>query len=237
MRTKLKIVFFLKPDAVIRRYVGARVLKTLLEGIESIKLLTFEKILVDKSFLADLHYSEHKGKFFFDWLVDYTAVAPIYFIMIEGNEEHVEKIRTLLGPTIVQKAIVEAPATIRARYGIYGGVNVAHASDSVSSAIRESNIWESYLRDKLGLMIGETEEVIRRIENYIDSYIDYPIIDNRRYIELSKRLSNHPEEKESIRQKFIELLSKETDQEFLQGHPNKVEEFAEILVRNALLRK
>ena len=99
----VRIVFFLKPDAVIRRYVGARVLKTLINEVSDLKFLSFIEMNPSKDFLADQHYAEHKGKFFFDWLVDYTALGPIYFIMIEASRDMIANIREVLGPTIVQK--------------------------------------------------------------------------------------------------------------------------------------
>jgi len=236
---RVKLVFFLKPDAVIRRYVGARTLKTLLDEIDGLKFLTFMKLNPSKDFLAQQHYGEHQGKFFFDWLVDYTAVGPIYLIMIEAAPKKVAEIREVLGPTLVQKAAKEAPGTIRGRYGIYGGVNVAHASDSVESAKRESMIWENYLRETMGTDIYAVspEEVLNKIIEYIEENLDYPIIDNKRYLELSEELSQHPEKRDEIKEKFIKLLSKETTKEFLEGTPSLVVKFAEILVRNALLRK
>ncbi|MHA1590858.1 MAG: nucleoside-diphosphate kinase, partial [Candidatus Njordarchaeales archaeon] len=75
----VRVVFFLKPDAVLRRYVGARTLKALIDKIGGLKFLSFEEMIVDKEFLAEQHYMEHKGKFFFEWLVDYTSCAPIRF--------------------------------------------------------------------------------------------------------------------------------------------------------------
>jgi len=235
----VRIVFFLKPDAVIRRYVGARVLKTLINEVSDLKFLSFIEMNPSKDFLADQHYAEHKGKFFFDWLVDYTALGPIYFIMIEASRDMIAKIREVLGPTIVQKAIAEAPGTIRGKYGIYGGVNVAHASDSLESANRESKIWEEYLREKLGIDFSHVneQEILEKVLKYIEEYIDYPTIDNKRYLELSEELKEDPSKEHAIKRKFIELLSKETSKDFLEGSPSKIEKFAEILVRNALLRK
>lgn len=235
----VRLVFFLKPDAVIRRYVGARTLKTLITKVKNLKFLTFEEISPAKEFLAEQHYGEHKGKFFFDWLVDFTISAPIYFIMIETYPENISKIREILGPTLVQKAAEEAPGTIRGKYGIYGGVNVAHASDSLESAKRESKIWEEYLREHHGIDVNNANEqaVLEKIESYINSYIDYPIIDNTRYMELSIELSMDPSKKEEIKRKFIELLEKETSEDFRTKRREYLENLADILIRNALLRK
>ncbi|MHA1616971.1 MAG: nucleoside-diphosphate kinase [Candidatus Njordarchaeales archaeon] len=235
MSNTVRIVFFLKPDAVIRRYVGARTLKALIEKVGGLKFLSFEEIIVDKEFLAEQHYMEHKGKFFFDWLVEYTSFAPIRFILIEATPKKIEQIRKLLGPTLVQKAFKEAPASIRGKFGIYGGVNVAHASDSLESAKRESTIWERYLMEK-GIQLRDPDIVQRAVEEYIETYIDYPVIDNERYIELSEFLANNPDKVEEVKNHFISLLKKETD-ETTRSNKILVEKFAELLVRNVLLKR
>ncbi|MHA1609219.1 MAG: nucleoside-diphosphate kinase [Candidatus Njordarchaeales archaeon] len=232
----VRVVFFLKPDAVLRRYVGARTLKALIDKIGGLKFLSFEEMIVDKEFLAEQHYMEHKGKFFFEWLVDYTSCAPIRFILIEASEEKIEQIRKLLGPTLVQKAFKEAPSSIRGKFGIYGGVNVAHASDSLESANRESSIWEKYLERK-GIKLQDPEIIINKIKEYIETYIDYPIIDNERYIELSEFLAQNPEKAGKVKEKFIMLLSKEVDEKTLREKRSTVERFAEILVKNVLLKR
>jgi len=236
---KVKMVFFLKPDAVIRRYVGARTLKTLLERVEGIDFLTFIKLNPGREFLANQHYVEHKGKFFFDWLVSFTTISPIYFMMISTTPEKIEEIRRILGPTLVQKAAIEAPGSIRGKYGIYGGVNVAHASDSKESAIRESKIWEDYIKKIYGNKIYQKTpiEVRKEIEGYIEEFIDYPIIDNTRYIELSRELEEDSSKRDMMKEKFIHLISKETSEDFINDQNKPVEKLAEILVRNVLLKK
>ncbi len=115
---------FLKPDAVVRRYVGARTLKIFLDN--GIEFKAFRIFKPTKSFFANEHYGIHKGRFFYTWLIEYVTSGPIAAAIATGDNV-IETVRTLLGATVPEDAL---PGTIRGRYGIFGGINVVHASDS-----------------------------------------------------------------------------------------------------------
>lgn len=234
---KLSLVFFLKPDAVIRRYAGARSLRILMNNVSDLEFLCFEEIKADVDFLSDQHYVEHKGKFFFDWLVNYTASGPILVSIIRTTSEGVYKIREILGPTFPEKAEVEAPNTIRARYGIMAGVNVAHASDAVETAKRESSIWIPYLREKFGIDIDKSDPkaVEDSIDGYISAYIDYPMVDPVRYRELLKIVINDAERRPEVETKIAKLLALETDREYVLS--SYISKLAKVIVDSVLLRK
>lgn len=121
-------LFVLKPDATIRRYVSADVIKTLMKKY---KVISFKEVKVPRDF-SEIHYAEHRGKFFYDWVVNFLTIYNVVVLVLEGNNV-IKGVRELLGKTIAQEA---APNTIRGKYGIWGGVNVAHASDSIESAER-----------------------------------------------------------------------------------------------------
>lgn len=84
--------------------------------------------------LAKEFYKEHKGKDFYEDLVDFISSGPVLALMIEGDNV-IQKIRDEIGDTDPKKA---APGTIR---NLYGGEtpreNGVHASDSLASANRE----------------------------------------------------------------------------------------------------
>jgi hypothetical protein len=61
-------------------------------------------------------------------------------MIFEGNDI-VKRIRTLVGATSIEKAVVETPDSLRAHYGLIKGTNSIHASDSPASGIRESSLW------------------------------------------------------------------------------------------------
>ena len=236
MSEKITLVFFLKPDAVIRRYVGARTYKTLLDNLSDLEFLTFDEMFVDTEFLAEQHYVEHKGKFFYEWLVDYVATGPILLSIIRTTKENVRRIREILGPTLPEKAAIEAPNTIRAKYGIMGGVNVAHASDAVETALRESKIWFEYLKSKgIDPMKSNPKTILSRVEEYINTYIDYPIIDSLRYRELCSLVKDNPSRRSEIESKIANLLVKETEEKFIES--NHTKKLARILIENVLLKR
>ncbi|WXG40568.1 MAG: nucleoside-diphosphate kinase [Candidatus Freyarchaeum deiterrae] len=126
----------LKPDAVLRRVVGVRVLENFLEkgfGIEN-----FLELQVSED-LGEKHYAEHKDKPFFPSLKAYITLCPIVAMVVTGSGI-IRTIRDMAGATMANKADAD---TIRGKYGIWGGINVIHASDSGESAKREIKLWRS----------------------------------------------------------------------------------------------
>lgn len=189
-------MLILKPDAVIRRYVGARVIKTILDNGYEIK--TFARLTPTQDFLAEKHYVEHKGRPFFPWLVEYMSMCELYFMILEG-ENITSKLRDILGNTFPEKA---DPSTIRGKYGIYSGVNVAHASDSQASGIREVDLWEPVIKEN-----GIEESP----EEYVKRYLAFPTVDIGVYRDIVKRYMNDELTAQETKENFIFLLSKETD--------------------------
>lgn len=215
-------LFFLKPDAVIRPYVGARILKEILN--HSFLPDSFQRIKLSRSFLADIHYAAHMGKFFFEWLVDYVSFSPIVAIIFRG-ESVAEELRHLLGPTFPEVAAKEDASSLRARYGIYGGVNASHASDSELAANSEIANWKSrgYLK--------HDSRALNKVESYVEKYIDFPFVDSVRYRELCQILKANPREERPIRKRFLNLLSSEIRDNSIEI----VERFADLLVKNCLM--
>jgi nucleoside-diphosphate kinase len=190
---------FLKPDAVVRRYVGARTLKIFLDN--GIEFKAFRVFKPPKDFIASDHYGIHKGRFFYPWLIEYVTCGPIVAAIMEGSSV-IEKVRTLLGATVPENAL---PDTIRGRYGIFGGINVAHASDSKETAIKELNLWNPLFKEE------GFKNVDFRINDYVDNYINWPMIDSLHYRELSKKFATGALNEEEANRNFKNLLFKETD--------------------------
>ncbi|MHA1596719.1 MAG: nucleoside-diphosphate kinase [Candidatus Asgardarchaeia archaeon] len=129
-----RTLFLIKPDATIRRFVGVRAIEKVID--RGFKPLTFKEVDVPREF-AEIHYSEHIGKPFYKWLVDFLTLNSVIVIVLEG-EGVIKDVRRVLGATLSHKA---EDWTIRGMYGIWGGVNVAHASSSIESAEREIKLW------------------------------------------------------------------------------------------------
>lgn len=87
---------------------------------------------------AKKHYEHLKDKPFFGELTNFMTSGDVFEMILLG-EDAVSKVRELIGPTSVIKAKVEAPTSIRAKYGDpnFGSMNAIHASDSKENAIIE----------------------------------------------------------------------------------------------------
>jgi len=193
------VLFFLKPDAVARRYVSARTLDRLLET--GLHVERFATVNASRDFLATRHYGIHKGRFFYEWLVDYVSSGPVMAVQLRGADA-VSIVRQLLGATLPAEA---GPDTIRGRYGIDGGLNVAHASDSPDNGRLEVEAWAPLL------CASEDEAPEAQLRRHISRYLDTPMIDPLRYRELFTQLSAQSMTAEDARIAFRALLAKESD--------------------------
>ena len=154
----------IKPDGTARRRVSALVLKALLD--RGYRLVAFQEMKVPES-LAKLHYAVHKEKPFFPWLVDFISSAPVLTIIFEADNV-IQGVRDALGATFVQKA---APDSLRGKYGIWAGINIAHASDAPETAADEMKLWttESNLKES-----PDAEELaLAYIQKHIIGDVDY----------------------------------------------------------------
>jgi nucleoside-diphosphate kinase len=154
----------IKPDGTARRRVSALVLKALLD--RGYRLIAFQEMKVPES-LAKLHYAVHAEKPFFPWLVDFISSAPVLAMIFEADDV-IQGVRDALGATFVQKA---SPESLRGKYGIWAGINIAHASDAPETAKDEMKLWttESALKES-----SDAEELAQAyIQKYISSDADY----------------------------------------------------------------
>ncbi|MBQ5383459.1 MAG: nucleoside-diphosphate kinase, partial [Treponema sp.] len=87
--------------------------------------------------LAAEHYAEHKGKAFYDPLVDYITSGPVVAMVWQGDD-CVPLVRKMTGATNPADAM---PGTIRGDFCSHTSHNIIHASDSDESAAREINLF------------------------------------------------------------------------------------------------
>ncbi len=123
----------LKPDALQRNLIGEVVSRIERKGL---KLVGAKLMTVPRS-LAETHYSEHQGKPFYEGLVSFITSAPVFAMVVEG-EDAVDVSRHIIGETNPSEA---APGTIRGDFGLTIGRNIIHGSDSTESADKEINLW------------------------------------------------------------------------------------------------
>jgi nucleoside-diphosphate kinase len=122
-----------KPDGVQRRLVGAIVQRFERKGLRLAGL----KLLQPSRDLAEKHYAVHKGKPFYDSLLNFLTSGPTVAMVWQGREA-VTVARTLMGATDGVKA---PPATIRGDYAISVQNNLVHGSDSPENAAAEIALW------------------------------------------------------------------------------------------------
>ncbi|KAG1708671.1 hypothetical protein DVH05_022300 [Phytophthora capsici] len=85
---------------------------------------------------AGSFYAEHRGKAFFEALLDFMTSGEI--VALHLSRPHAIKAwRGLMGPTNSSKARETHPWTLRARFGVDGTQNATHGSDATTSAARE----------------------------------------------------------------------------------------------------
>ncbi len=127
--TREQTFLMVKPDGVQRGLVGNVISRLENKGF---KLVAMKMLLIDKD-LAARHYGEHKGKPFYDGLIEFITSAPVVAMVWEGDDV-VAMVRSLIGATDPRKA---EPGSIRGDLAVFMGKNIVHGSDSLESAERE----------------------------------------------------------------------------------------------------
>lgn len=123
----------IKPDGVQRGLIGEIVSRFERRGL---KVVAMKFMTVPKE-LAETHYGEHKGKPFYEGLVNYIISGPIVAMVLEGKDV-VTLGRNVIGATNPANA---APGTIRGDLAVEIGRNLVHGSDGPESAKREVGIF------------------------------------------------------------------------------------------------
>jgi nucleoside-diphosphate kinase len=132
-----RTLVLVKPDGVARGLTGEVIRRIEAKGyrIAELQLRTATPEL-----LAE-HYAEHRGKPFYQPLVDFMLSGPVVALVAEGQRV-IEGFRSLAGATDPTAA---APGTIRGDLGRDWGLavqqNLVHGSDSPASAAREISLW------------------------------------------------------------------------------------------------
>ncbi|HEY3375771.1 MAG TPA: nucleoside-diphosphate kinase [Candidatus Aquicultor sp.] len=124
-----------KPDGVRKAVVGEVVRRYEQAGLKLIGL----KLMRLSQEKAEELYSIHKGKPFYDELVDFIMSGPVVPMVIEG-ENAVSRVREIMGATNPKEA---AKGTIRGDFAEEISENIVHGADSTESANREIPIFFS----------------------------------------------------------------------------------------------
>jgi nucleoside-diphosphate kinase len=133
----------IKPDGIRRGLMGQ-----ILSRFERCGLTVIDiKMESVSRELAEKHYGEHRGKYFYELLLTQLLSGPVLIMALEGAHA-VEVVRKLVGNT---EPRVAQPGTIRGDFCHMGYgrsseksgaiYNLVHASDSLESAKKELELW------------------------------------------------------------------------------------------------
>lgn len=131
--TKERTFVMVKPDGVQRGLIGETINRFERKGLKPVAL---KMLRIDKT-LAEKHYAVHKGKHFYDRLIEFITAGPVVAGIWEGDNA-ISIVRKLVGATKPDDA---EPGSIRGDFVINTTLNVIHASDGPETADYEMNLF------------------------------------------------------------------------------------------------
>ncbi len=128
-----RTLIILKPDSVQRGLCGQIIDRFEKKGLQIVgaKLMKIPKTL------AETHYQPHKGKPFYEGLVNFMTSSPVIVLALAGKDV-IAVTRKMMGATFGSKA---EPGSIRGDFGVSNSFNLIHGSDSPESAVRELGLF------------------------------------------------------------------------------------------------
>ncbi|MCM8711324.1 nucleoside-diphosphate kinase [Clostridium sp. SYSU_GA19001] len=128
-----KTLVLIKPDGIERKLIGDII--SFYER-KNLNIIALKMLKADRE-IAEKHYEEHKGKEYFNSLIDYITEDKLCALVIEG-ENVIEAVRRINGDKDPIKADI---GSIRGKFSCHKTRNLVHASDSIENANREISIW------------------------------------------------------------------------------------------------
>ena len=214
-----QLLTFLKADAVLRKNVGATIVKEFLAN-EDMEILALQSCQVDAGLSAE-HYAHVADRPFYPWLEHYVTACPVYVMLIEVEDDAaVDRLRVFLGKT---KAHEADPETIRGRFGIFAGVNCVHLSDSVESGQRETDLWKA----RLSIREGNFELTPQELSQQYDASLPNQTLNMREIcVQVAESSAASDGQKQQIRQ-YLE-------QENPELAPEQLDALVKIVLGSAL---
>ena len=124
-----RTLVIIKPDGVQRGLIGPILTRFEQRGLRFAGL----KLIQISPDLAARHYAVHKGKPFYEPLLQFITSGPVVVAVIEGKDA-IQIVRNTMGATSPANA---TPGTIRADFGLEVGRNLVHGSDGPETAAHE----------------------------------------------------------------------------------------------------
>lgn len=128
-----RTLVLVKPDGVQRGLMGAIIGRLEQRGLRMVAA-KFTPVSLE---LAERHYAVHKGKPFYEGLIEYITSSPVLAMVWEGPGA-IAAVRQTMGATRPTEA---APGSVRHDFGLEVGRNLTHASDGRETAASEIELW------------------------------------------------------------------------------------------------
>ena len=128
-----RTLVLIKPDGVQRGLIGEVTSRLERRGLR----LCAAKFLQVGQDLAETHYAIHKGKPFYESLIEYITSAPVMAMVWEGPNA-VSAVRQTMGAT---RPTESAPGSVRHDFALEIGRNLTHASDTIDNSEKEVKLW------------------------------------------------------------------------------------------------
>ena len=128
-----RTLVLVKPDGVQRGLIGEVILRLERRGLR----LVGAKFIQVSQELAETHYAIHKGKPFYESLIQYITSAPVMAMVWEGPNA-IAAVRQTMGATRPTDA---APGSLRHDFALEIGRNLTHASDTAENGAAEVKLW------------------------------------------------------------------------------------------------
>ncbi len=126
----------IKPDAV-SRHLESEINEIFAQN--GLEVVAFKPMTMTVEQASEF-YAEHKGRPFYNSLVEYMTSGPVVVQVLKGQNA-ITKNREVMGATNPKDA---APGTIRAQFAESIDRNSVHGSDSPESAKREISMFFDY---------------------------------------------------------------------------------------------
>ena len=128
-----KTFLLLKPDSIQRGLVGAIISRLENKGLQ---IVAMKMVMVSQD-QAMKQYECHKGKPFFDSLVEFITSSPSIAMVVKGRNA-IKLCRKLMGATEPENSL---PGTIRGDFSSDTKHNLIHGSDSTESYEHEVKVY------------------------------------------------------------------------------------------------
>lgn len=129
-------IALLKPDLAVNPLLVRAVLDHIAR--KRMSIIAHKTMLLSRGDSEEF-YKQHRGRFFYRRLVEFTSSGPMVALLLSGKDSICEW-RTLMGPTKTFKAAHSHPNSLRAQFGLTDTRNSTHGADTREAVSEECTL-------------------------------------------------------------------------------------------------